>query len=759
MNKSKHVKDAVTTDSTTADETPMDTDVTEGAAPAGDGATGTPADTAENPPATKAPGKGWSSFSPNPGFYVVSCALLAMEMVFKVATGGGFWPSIAFIALFSVCTGQLVEAVASLFPRLTQVRVVRIVALALAAVVFGVEYFVFREFKVYYDVKTVIGGAGGVASQFVGDALELIFSPAGILCLVLFLAPPVGYLVFAIRHRKDAAHSGPKKALASLVACAASFALAMGLLSLTGTWGLTYSQRYNFQQAVDDFGLLTAIRKDVQYGGSDSISFVSEDGASPGGTSEDDSASAVDDDSASEEAPVYAPAQMDIDFDSLDQSNTTLTSLDSYVQSLTPSMENEMTGRFEGYNLIFISAEAFTAEAIREDTTPTLWRMATRGINFTDYYQPAGAGTTGGECQNIFGVLAARGGASVKGTATYNNYFTMGNALNRLGYNGWAFHNNTYTYYDRNLTHNNLGYNNGYMGYGNGMEQYVTWQWPQSDLEMVQGTFDNIYGSQEPFNVYYMSVSGHSGYSQNGNAMSRKNWDVVADLDYSDPVRAYLAANVELDRAMEYLIGRLEEEGIADHTVIVISADHFPYGLDSDASLGNMPYLSELYGYNVQDAWQRDHNRLIIWGGSLEDEEPIVVDEPTSSLDVLPTLLNLFGCEWDSRLLPGRDVFSDATPLVFTLSYSWKTDLGTYTGGTFTPNEGAEVPEGYVDSMNAIVANKISYCRGVLENDYFAHIFGPAQDVQEVHDAAAAAREAQDGAENDGEDQSSSAER
>ena len=129
------------------------------------------------------------------------------------------------------------------------------------------------------------------------------------------------------------------------------------------------------------------------------------------------------------------------------------------------------------------------------------------------------------------------------------------------------------------------------------MEQWVTWQWPQSDLEMLEGTFDNLYGKATPFNVYYMSVSGHSNYDPWDNAMAQKNWDRVADLPYSDRVKGYLAANVELDRAMEALLKRLKQQRIYRKTVIVISADHFPYGLDDDAPLGQLPYLSELYGY------------------------------------------------------------------------------------------------------------------------------------------------------------------
>jgi lipoteichoic acid synthase len=165
---------------------------------------------------------------------------------------------------------------------------------------------------------------------------------------------------------------------------------------------------------------------------------------------------------------------------------------------------------------------------------------------------------------------------------------------------------------------------------------------------------------------------------------------------------------------------------MADHTLIVIGADHFPYGLDDDGALGQLPYTSELYGYDVLNGFERDHNRLIIWTPSLEQAEPLVVSTPTSTVDILPTLLNLFGCEWDSRLLPGRDVFSNKTPLVFTLGYDWKTDLGTYYAGSgeFVPNEGATIPEGYVDAVNADVENRINYCRGVLTTDYYQHVFG-----------------------------------
>jgi lipoteichoic acid synthase len=177
---------------------------------------------------------------------------------------------------------------------------------------------------------------------------------------------------------------------------------------------------------------------------------------------------------------------------------------------------------------------------------------------------------------------------------------------------------------------------------------------------------------------------------------------------------------------MTWLVTELEARGLANDTVICISTDHFPYGLDNDARLGDMPYLSELYGYNVTDYFQRDHSRLILWSGCLETMEPIVVDSPTFGLDILPTLSDLFGTEYDSRLFVGRDVFSDAEALVFNTNYDWKTDLGTYynSKGKFVPkDENAVIPEDYVKTMKSIVRNKYKYCKMALDEDYFGYLF------------------------------------
>ncbi len=238
-----------------------------------------------------------------------------------------------------------------------------------------------------------------------------------------------------------------------------------------------------------------------------------------------------------------------------------------------------------------------------------------------------------------------------------------------------------------------------------------TSRWPNSDYEMMQVTMDD-YINNEKFLAYYMTVSGHLNYTLDGNAMVYKNWDLVKDLPYSHKAKSYIAANIELDKAIGEILSRLEQAGKLEDTVIVLSGDHYPYGL-------TLNEINEISTYERDDTFEKYHMPLLIWSGSMK--EPIKVEKVGSSLDVLPTVLNLFGIEYDSRLLMGRDILSDEGNIVIFSDRSFITDKGRYNAVTeeFIPNEGVEVEEGYVENINAIIYNKYKMSRLILEKDYY----------------------------------------
>lgn len=667
-----------------------------------------------------------------PGWLFLAAMGVYLELLLHLWTLESLsWGRLTAVAVFALAFGALLGFAASFLPKKAEKWVTVTLSLVLT-VIYLVEYFINDAYMCFMPPVSIVNSAGGVMSDFSsmvwGAVLQDLWR------IVLVLAPTVLYGCFAQpcgRRRKI------RMILAVLFVCL--YLLGFGLVSGIGTDVAKLSATYDFDSAVRSFGLNVSLILELANGtrqeGEDSFLTPTET-TQPTETTEVTEATEETTEEPTQEtteetteAPteppvVYGDNALDIDYAALAaESGSKIASIHSYVASLTPSKQNEFTGLFEGKNLILITAEAFAAEVIDPELTPTLYRLATEGIQFTDYYQPAWGGSTStGEFSILTGLYPANGTSSIKESIQQDMFLTIGNQLQDKGYTSYAFHNHSYTYYDRHKTHVAMGYDR-FIGYGNGMEKGVKKQWPESDLEMMEYTVD-LYLDQQPFSIYYMTVSGHCNYSTDGNLMCRKNIGAVSHLDCSDTVKAYLACQMELEYGLTVLLQRLEEAGILDDTVIVLSTDHYPYGLEKSSTWdNNRDYLSELYGYSAKGNVAQDHSALIIWSGCIEDMD-LVVDTPTYSLDILPTLSNLFGVPYDSRLLIGRDVFSEEQPLVIWKDYSWKTELGYYDAGsgTFTPAEGVEVTEDYVAYISAIVTNKVNFSKMVQNNDYYDYL-------------------------------------
>lgn len=435
------------------------------------------------------------------------------------------------------------------------------------------------------------------------------------------------------------------------------------------------------------------------------------------------------------EPVVYGKNKLDINFKKLakKEDDKTYKELDTYVASLKPSKQNKYTGLFKGKNLILICAEAFSDAAINKKLTPTLYRLAHNGFYFSDYYQPQWGGSTStGEFSFVTGLAPLNGVQTMLDIKSNNNYFTMGNQLQRLDYYSVAYHDGTYTYYDRNKTHKNLGYDK-FLAYGNGLED-ITGLWT-GDQPLLSKTLDT-YIDKQPFSIYYMTVSGHFPYKHSDSKVKKYEEKVkkVLGNSYKQTTIDYYCYQMELEAGLKSMVKKLEKAGIADDTVICLTADHYPYGLSKSSTYGNSEdYLSDLYGYTPKTPWERDRNACIIWSGCLESENKELaceISDPTYSLDIVPTLSNLFGTEYDSRLLVGRDVFSDTEPLVLWTGYSWVTKEGKYDASTgkYYPNEGYKKDKKYIEKMNQIVANKLKFSKDVVNSDYYRELFGEDPD-------------------------------
>ena len=657
-----------------------------------------------------------------------------MELVFKWWTLGDPFGGFLFTALFSLAAGLLIAFVSGLFPT----RVNRILSVA----VMGLLTFWFMANSVYFTIfKTFpaldsLSMAGQAISTYWRETLTGIASalPALIALSVPLLALLVLLFSPAGRRSEDIMAACSRRFSALLLAAAllAHF-LCILCISLMGGGVMSPAEIYRgqviYDLSVPNFGLLTTLRLDVSrrlFPTSDTapVPEVPEVPDTPEVPDAPDAPEVPDTpenpDTPETPEPPDAPAVITgdnvlaIDFDALAQStaNKTLRAIDEWVASRTPTAKNEYTGMFAGKNLIFITAEAFWKYAVHPELTPTLYKLANESFVFENFYNPLWwHSTIDGEYCHCTGLIPSNQVFAFRTSAQNSMPFCMGNMLRAQGYETKAYHNNTYTYYDRDKSHPNMGYD--YMGVGNGLEVKNTW--PQSDLEMMQKTIPQALESEKPFHNYYMTVSGHMNYSFVGNMMSYIHKDKVAHLDMSEEARAYLACNIEFDLAMEYVLEQLEQAGQLENTVICISGDHYPYGMDPAT-------WDELCGGKMDTTFDIFRSTLILWSGSMT--QPVTVTKPCCSMDVLPTLLNLFGLEYDSRLLAGQDILSDAPGLVVLSNHSFITELGTYksSGDKWTPNEGVTVPEGYVSDTYKQVSALFKHCGNIVSNDYYGSV-------------------------------------
>ena len=627
--------------------------------------------------------------------------ILYLELIYHLFVFKTFeFKSILFITLFSLLTSLFIDLITSFFNK----KLNKWLFIGINAFIYVLFLAQYINFKFYGNIISVYSVFhGGQIFGFFG-AIWAVIKENIFRCLLLFI--PVSLLF--IFHKKIKSESfNPKilwkKALVLLITFIITV-LSLNLdteKSIYTAKNLYYNHHYPNQMA-QTFGILTTMRLDLER----TIS----------GFEEKTIEVAETPDKEVNKNPKIEYNVADIDYDSLikNETNEEIKNIHNYVKSSTPSEKNIYTGMFKGKNLIAIVAEAFSPIAVNKDLTPTLYKLVNSGFVFNNFYTPIYyVSTSDGEYVTLNSLLPKESVWSFSKSSKNYLPYAYGNIFKEMGYTTYAFHDGTYKYYNRHLSHPNMGYT--YKACGNGLEKSMKCKiWPQSDLEMINATYD-YYKDSEHFMTYYMTISGHLQYNFYGNNMSYRNRDLVKDLDKSTAIKAYIAAQKELDKALEELLNKLEADGKLDDTVIVLSADHYPYGLTTDQ-------ISEIM--NIEDSKFDVHkNNLVIWSSTMK--KPIEINKYGESLDILPTVLNLFGIDFDSRLLMGRDLLSNSDGLVIFNDRSWITDKGKYNASTkvFTPFNNEQVDEDYIESINTKVYNKFVISKNILETNYYKYVF------------------------------------
>lgn len=670
--------------------------------------------------------------------------LLYLELVLHIYMKTSLAYAPVYI-VFSFAAGFFLSALTLAWPPKVNGILTKVLAVVIS-IIFVVEIIAKTILQTYYGPSALETAAGNKLTDYADVIIPTVLRSIPI--ILILLLPAILLCIFGRGfpgfERFDVRFAG-----LVLGACVVCHVLAIGVTLLPWKGDITPAMLYRVDTNVDDqveqLGMFTMLRLDVKHmmfppknsldSNFDDIGTLTPPGSSSGGDT-----STGDSSQTGEPVPVVdtSPNVMDVDLAALAESgkNDDVKWLAGYFNSVTPTRKNQYTGMFEGYNVIELVLEGFSGYAIDPQLTPTLYKLTHEGFVFNNYYTALHyTSTSNGECQTLLGLYPKNGNPITMkrtGEVGFNAYLTLPQQLKRAGYNVLGYHANS-EMYGRKASHTNLGYDwrqfeSGFEGLE--LSESGKLLWPQRDTHMISASVDDYINSDTPFHVYYLTISGHMPYSNNRIVSPYR--DTVRALPYSETTQNYVATAMEVDRALELLLQKLEAAGKLDKTLIVATGDHIPYfNVDtleelSGQTFGSSKDMESLNEKNINfDVYK---NSLILWSASME--EPVIVDKPCCQVDILPTVSNLLGLEYDSRMLSGSDILSDSEGLVIFTSTCWRTDRGFYNRFTqeFTPAEGvtmtAEEQENYVSAMKKLVSYKLKSTPMIVENNFYNEVFG-----------------------------------
>ena len=632
--------------------------------------------------------------------------LLYMEVIFRLLTNINIFSiSIIYILIFNLFITVLFNLIGKLFNKNVN-KILFLIMLFLVGFLYSVQLCVFKMFGFYFD-WTLIGASGQIAS-FAGDGVDLVIQ--NIFGVILFFMPFILYLVYnrvIVIEKDNWKNNLIKIGLCILIGLSFIGVININKNKVNSPYKLYFNVN-NIDLNVRTFGVLNAFLID-SYRNVIGFQEVLNIPSKPR-----DDKNNNDKDNIKE----YKYNNLDIDFDKLinNENNKAIKAMHEYFKNEEGTKQNEYTDYFKGKNLILFMAESFNEIAVREDLTPTLYKLVNSGFVFNNFYTPTISSTIGGEFQELTGLVAASGflGPWKSG----NNYFPfgVGKVFKDMDYNTFAYHDHSVYFQNRYIYLKSLGFDN-FKGCFNGLEKSINCKiWPESDVEMIDATIEDYINSDKPFFTYYVTVSGHGGYTFSSSAMAKKHMNEVKDLNISEKPKAYLAAQIELDRALEDLIKKLDEAGKLDDTVIALVGDHYPYYLSVDE-------VNEIADYEKDGIIEINRSNFILWNSKMDT---VTVDKVGSEIDVLPTLYNLFGVKYDSRLIIGKDILSTEPGLAIFGNRSWVSDKGSYFSqkNKFVPKDNVSVDDDYISYMNTLVNNRMSMSKNIMANDYYKKVLG-----------------------------------
>lgn len=353
--------------------------------------------------------------------------------------------------------------------------------------------------------------------------------------------------------------------------------------------------------------------------------------------------------------------------------------VNNYIDENYKEDNNEYTGIFKDKNLIFVMMESMDDWLVNEDVTPTMYMMMQHGFNFNNHYSPGYV--TGDTANTEFiantGMYPVINKLSPNYAYVNNSYpYSIANLFKNEGYTVNSFHRSGGGIYNRENMHISLGYGK----YHNYVDMGISDDNLDLDSYIIKDGYDKII-SDNKFMSFIITYSPHSPYTYNKIECQTNLSDIKTiypELDNEELLCAYSAAR-ETDNMFKLLLEKLKNDNLLDDTIIVAFSDH-PNKLV------------------IRDDETEKLNKTIFYIYD-HDMNSNQIDTITSSINILPTVINLFGIK-NNYLYSGYDALDTNEEYVIFKDYTY-----------FDGKEVKTVTKEYKD--------KLEYSSDILSSDYY----------------------------------------
>ncbi len=359
-----------------------------------------------------------------------------------------------------------------------------------------------------------------------------------------------------------------------------------------------------------------------------------------------------------------------------------------YYKDKQTESDNEYSNIFEGKNVIVIHGESIQNNVINmkfndKEVTPTLNRISSEGMYFSNFYSQVSVGTSSdSEFTYNTSLMPAQSGTVF---VSYFNrkYYATPQFLKDKGYYTFSMHGNNADFWNRRTMHKNLGYDKFYSKETYKVTKDNSIGLGISDKEFFKQSIEKlkkIKAKGKPFYGTLITLTNHTPFSEvdkygefdvdikNGGLTDERTGEPIAS-PYMEGTKLgnYFKSVHYADEALGEFIKALEDNGLMENTIFVLYGDH-------DARLPRKDYNRFFNydpatdtikkegdeGYVKFDDYQYELNRkvpFIIWSPDMKDTKlNQKIENVMGMYDVMPTLGNMLG--FKNKYALGHDIFN-----------------------------------------------------------------------------------------------------